>query len=167
MPKFNGTFPGLKFNRQKYEVELKKILRQELILAAQTWIDVVLSLVPYWTGESQGSLGPLASKINRFVPVAIRDSSATASENRLSKGKAQGKGEIRVNGFRATMFWDSTVPHLIFNEQNNAPNPPFHLRFPTPYHFRDAAQVAFFQQVLKSFPAKLIGSVFELKEIKI
>jgi len=157
MPQFTGTFKGVNFSKAAYEAALRKRLREELIKAANAWFDIVVSIVPVWTGEAQGSLGPLASKIGRFVPVKIRDSSATARENRVAQGRTQGRGELKIDGFRAAMLWDSTVPHFIFNEQNNAENIGLRLRYPTPWQARSTAEIAFFRQVVKSFPARMVN----------
>lgn len=141
---FRGNLIALNFDQKGYERELQKILEQQLLIAIQAWFDVMVSIVPVWTGEAQGSLGPVADAIGRFVPVAIRDSSATAPEDRVAKGRAQGRFEMQVRGFKATFFWETNVEHFLINEVKAAG---IRLRFPTPWHAREQAGLAFLRKV--------------------
>lgn len=148
---FRGNFTVLNFDKTGFQKEFQKILEAELLKAVRAWFDVMVSIVPVWTGEAQGALGPVADAIGRFVPVAIRDSSATAPENRVAKGRAQGRFEMQVQGFKATMFWESNVEHFLINEVQASK---LNLRFPTPWHARQQAGLAFLKQVKASFPEK-------------
>lgn len=137
----NGRFPGLRFDWQRYMVDLDAALRLQLRLAARAWLREVILSVPSWTGQSRGSLQPIGRFIGVMVDAPV---SATAPGDRSGLGRAQQAFNFTAAGGLYLMHWETHVPHYLINEyyQVNLP-----LLNPTPWLSLDAGERAWYAYI--------------------
>lgn len=120
---------------------LDKEFEEILMDAARAWVREVASIVPNWSGMSRASLQPIAD----LVDYPLFAGPVPGAPNRVSQGRAEGYAELRIKGGQFHFYWESSVFHYVFNENNNANNYGFHLRNPGPYHSVRRANKAFFE----------------------
>jgi hypothetical protein len=140
MPRITGQLALPSFNKNAYIDKLNKELRIHLIKCWGAWLDAFLRVVPVWTGESVGSVLPLAAVIGRTVPIAP---SPTAPGSRSSQGAAQSSAVMNLEDGKASITYQTNIYHLIINEQFDARIFGFHLINPGPYDFQGKGEKAF------------------------
>jgi hypothetical protein len=125
-----GFFRKLFVDKQKLERELQKGMRTALIAGGREFVREVARIVPVWTGETQGSLKPLADLVG--APLAINPD-PTAPDNAVQRGASRATATMQLGPDLFTLTWISRVPHYEINERINANAFGLHLRRPGPY----------------------------------
>lgn len=138
--KLTGFFAELNFSTNGAIRAIDKHLEEELILCWDVWLTEFLKAVPVWTGESVGSVLPLARIIGRSIPIVP---ASTAPGNR--SGQGAGQSEADLSGGRGKWFitYKTNVAHLIINEYFDARIWGFNLKKPGPYNFQQKAEAGF------------------------
>ena len=78
--RLTGFFAELNFSAGSAIKEIDNHLEKELFRCWDAWLDEFLKVVPVWTGESVGSVLPLARVIGRSIPI-VPASSAPADRS--------------------------------------------------------------------------------------
>lgn len=125
-----------------YKAALDRELGQALRDAARTYLETVLAIIPIWSGASVGTFTELAAAIQ--YPLSITPAPGISS--RITLGASQGEGEVKNNGRgRHEFLYSTSLPHLVYNEYNNAnqsPDPGLFSQLinPGPYFFQAQAE---------------------------
>ena len=145
--KFKGTLRAPRIDLTGYRAALHEEFSAAIIEAAHEWLDAtVIALIPVWSGASHATFLRLARAVGYHIAVQPRVIS------RVGYGQRHGDGEIEADPEKALYLfrYETTLPHLIYNEYFNAnaiPDPTlFHrLRQPGPYHFQQKGLKVFQQ----------------------
>jgi len=144
--KFKGTFRAPRIDLDKFKDQLQTELLEVLTLAAFHWLDATAAQIPQWSGASAATFLHLARRIS----YALNISQAGLAPNRVGLGLSHGQGDFILNRDKGqfSFFYQTTLPHLIWNEYNNAntnPDPTLFsfLHDPGPYHFQQKGRAAF------------------------
>jgi hypothetical protein len=129
---------------QGYKKVLHEHLSEQIAHAAFLWLNAVLMEIPVWSGASHATFLRLAREVGYQLSVAPKVIS------RIGYGQRHGDGEVVAdpdNG-QYTFRYETSLPHLIYNEFNNAnitPDPTllYRLRRPGPYHFQQVGLKTF------------------------
>ena len=142
--KFKGTFRSFRFNMTAYKQRLHEHLSDEIAHAAFVWLNAVLMEIPVWSGASHATFLRLSREVGyqmSIQPTAI---------SRVGYGQRMGDGEVTADPAKGqyTFRYETTLPHLIHNEFNNAnvlPDPTIfsRLKHPGPYYFQQKGLRAF------------------------
>lgn len=147
MPKATGELHLLDLNINAFLSSLDKELTSILVKGTVEWVRTMDLAIPLWSGMSRGSL----QKIAGLAGVSLFANPVPRAPNRRQAGELlEGDSELFTNNDnsgRYFMFWQSRVPHLVFNETNNANLVGFHLKSPGPYDALRRGQEAFFKTV--------------------
>lgn len=160
-----------------FKAALKAELAAAITRAAFEYVQTVADAVPSWSGASRATLMHLAARAGTNVEIQI----SNTAPNRVSLGLANSTGEIKLDeadGGKVSFTYSTTLPHLIWNEFNNAmvnpdptkwrtppraggdpSRPPLHQ--PGPYGFQQkgaAAVKRVFDQFQLPDPSKFIKS---------
>lgn len=125
-----------------YKAALDRELGQAIRDAARTYLETVLAIIPIWSGASVGTFTDLAAAIQ--YPLSITPAPGISS--RIALGASQGDGTLRNDGRgRHEFSYSTTLPHLVYNEYNNANQSPDSGLFsqlinPGPYFFQAQAE---------------------------
>lgn len=146
--KFKGTFKKVKINLSSYQRELEEFLMDAIAHAALEWLGATAEKIPVWSGASKATFLPLAHAIGAqlIINPVVRP--------RLSLGLQNADGDIttsELSSGKVSFIYTTTLPHLIWNEFNNAnitPDPtklpdPIKLINPGPYKFQESGKLAF------------------------
>lgn len=135
--KFKGTIRSFRIGMRDYKQKLHEHLSNEIAHAAFLWLNAVLMEIPVWSGASHATFLRLARDVGYQIAVQPRVIS------RVSYGQRHGDGEVEADPDKGRYLfrYETTLPHLIYNEFNNAnitPDPAlfYRLRRPGPYHFQ-------------------------------
>lgn len=145
---------------------LDQELGEILVEGTRAWVRTVISVVPSWTGESRGSIQPIADLVG--VPVFIKVA-PSAPGNRVSRGRAKGTARMIKSKGVFQFQWNSRVLHFAFNEVANANLYGLNLINPGPYESQKKGKEAFFKAVtpmLKSYRWRLYR-FFKIKTLKV
>jgi len=151
----HGTFRIPKVNQRSFRAALDSQLTSVLVEAARVWLTTVImestsAGLPIWSAASIATLSPLASYVNMSLAIAP----AGSAPDRVALGLANGKATFEPGTVTPGLYlfsYETTLPHLIINEYNNANTfinpktgtPYFHLRNPGPYRFQEKGEQAF------------------------
>lgn len=151
--KITATLHDVSFDLDGYRQALKLALAEAISHAAFEWIQAVTLAVPTWSGASRATMQHLASKLGFAVEIAV--SNTCPYGDRTSLGLSNATGDIltdRADEGIVSFYYSTTLPHLIWNEFNNAnlpgqrdPTkwaPPRELLNPGPYHFQEKGEKA-------------------------
>jgi hypothetical protein len=141
----SGLFRVPTYNVSRYQQMLQEHLGRALADAAGEWLGATTALIPVWSGASQGTFLPLASRLGLQLTIAPR-----AFNTRVSFGESNATGDLHIDASAGlfTFSYSTTLAHLIYNEFSNAnitPDPTLFARLlqPGPYRFQDAGEKAF------------------------
>jgi len=144
--KFTGTMRSFRISLQGYKQKLHEHLSNEIAHAAFLWLNAVLMDIPVWSGASHATFLRLARAVGYHIAVQPRVIS------RVGYGQRHGDGEVEADPDKALYLfrYETTLPHLIYNEYFNAnaiPDPTLFDRLlkPGPYHFQQKGLKAFQQ----------------------
>lgn len=143
MFKISGKFKEPFIDIDKYKKLLQDQLVESVIQAAMRWLSTATDIVPVWSGASRATFLSLARAIHYSLSISPRVIS------RVSLGNAHGDGGLQIDRDAAkfSFYYSTTLPHLIYNEYNDAnqnPDPTLYSRLlqPGPYNFQDIARQA-------------------------
>lgn len=144
MFKMKSGLRSLQIDVEKYKTALAEDAAEKLAQAALQWITEATGIIPVWSGASHGTFLPLASEIGFSIPIDPEVSS------RIDMGANASKGDIVIDRNQGAFYftYETSLPHLVYNEYNNANIVPDDtlfgkLRKPGPYDFQVAARRAF------------------------
>jgi hypothetical protein len=148
--KFKGTLKSFRFNMQDYKERLHEHLSNEIAHAAFLWLNAVLMQIPVWSGASHATFLRLSRQVGYQLAIQPKVIS------RVSYGQRHGDGELVANPDKGlyTFTFETSLPHLVYNEFNNAnitPDPALFSRLiqPGPYGFQQAG-LKVFQEYAKT-----------------
>lgn len=143
--KISAKFASPRIDISKYRQALKASLSDAILYAALEWVLAVTDAIPSWSGASRATMQHLASKAGFSVEISI--SSPPSVGDRTSLGFANATGDIiteKADEGIVSFYYSTTLPHLIWNEFNNANVTPdvtkwkhAKLRDPGPYNFQE------------------------------
>jgi hypothetical protein len=142
--KFKGTFRCFRISLEKYRQLVHEELSEAIAHAAFEWMQAVLAEIPVWSGASHATF----LRLSREVGFNLSISPSVIS--RIPYGQRHGDGEVIADRDKGLYLfkYETTLEHLIFNEQFNAnlggdPKVFHRLRKPGPYQFQEKGQAAF------------------------
>lgn len=142
--KFKGTLKSFRIGMSAYQRRLHEHLSHEIAHAAFLWLTAVLQEIPVWSGASHATFLRLSREVGYQIVVQPKVVS------RIGYGQRHGDGEVEANPSTGQYIfrYETTLPHLIHNEFNNAnitPDPTLFYRLlkPGPYHFQQKGLKAF------------------------
>ncbi len=139
--------PRIDFAR--YKRDLHERLSAALADGCKVWLTAVVKEstsagLPVWSGASIATFSPLASHIAYVLTMAPEGD----APNRIALGEGHGTGLFEPGTKKQGLYtftYQTTLPHLIINEYNDATQWGFHLKNPGPYNFQVKAEEAFKQ----------------------
>lgn len=142
--KLTGFFASLNYSAGGAERAINEALEDTLFRAWDAWVTEFIRIVPVWTGQSVGSILPLAEILGR--PVSITPS-PTAPGGRSALGASQSSAVIERQPGRRTITYETAIKHLVINEFFDATVFGFNLRRPGPYNFQGQCNAKFLEVV--------------------
>jgi len=128
------------FNLGAYRRELDREITEILARSAFEYVVAAVEQIPVWSGASRATFSRLASIVSAPLPISPVVSSG------VSRGASQGGGGLNVRNGLGSFIYQTTLPHLVFNESNNGNTPGGRgpgqfgrLRTPGPYNFQEVA----------------------------
>ncbi len=157
--KFTGKFFDVWIDLDGYQAALDTAMREIMAQAVMEWLSAVLDEIPFWSGASRATFVKLAETIGMSVPAVAsvlpgsRGGALHTVGDRTSLGQENSQGKLNFNeppGFY-TFTYQTSLPHLIWNEYHNANQepdetkwkPPALLLKPGPYEFQAKGLIAF------------------------
>jgi hypothetical protein len=142
--KFKGTLRSFKFDMSAYKQRLHEHLSDEIAHAAFVWLNAVLMEIPVWSGASHATFLRLSREVGYQLSIQPK------AMSRVGYGQRMGDGEVTADPVkgRYSFLYETTLPHLIYNEFNNANIVPdstlfAKLKQPGPYYFQQRGLRAF------------------------
>lgn len=136
MFRMNVRLEQVLVNLAAYEQAIENAGAEALSRAAFEFITTATSIIPVWSGASHGTFTALADAIN--IPLVINP----LVRSRESLGAARSSADLDLDGPQMSFTYETDLPHLLFNEAQNANNFGFNLRNPGPYRFVERASDA-------------------------
>ncbi len=138
---------ALKVNLAKYKSALHERLSEALAESCRVWLTTVVKEstsvgLPIWSGASIATFSPLAS----HIAYALALSPVADAPNRIALGVGHGTGLFEPGTKKRGLYtftYQTTLPHLLINEYNDATQWGFNLKHPGPYGFQIKAEEAF------------------------
>jgi hypothetical protein len=141
--KLTGFFAELNFSRGSAEKAIDDAIEKALFKAWNAWVTEFIRIVPVWSGQSVGTILPLAEILGRVVP--INAPQGTAPGNLSSLGAAKSSATLQGGRGKLTITYQTSLEHLIINEQFDARIWGFRLKKPGPYNFQKQCQEKFLE----------------------
>ena len=141
--KLTGFFAELNFSARAAEKAVNNKVKLDLFRAWDAWVTEFLKIVPVWSGQSVGTILPLAEILSRPVPIDAPKGHAPGNES--GKGAAQSSATLSGGNGKWFITYETALKHLIINEQLDATVFGFHLKKPGPYNFQERAGQAFIE----------------------
>lgn len=120
--------------------DIEKALTANLKEAVRAYLRaIIFNVVPVWSGASVATFMKLAAAVNQPLVIVPKVSSRVglgASRSTGALNVDMSKGEIKAT-------YSTSLPHLIYNEFNNANAVGYRLINPGPYRFQDKGAEAF------------------------
>lgn len=146
MIRVKANLKTFEIRRAAYLSEVNRRFADLIQQAAHRWLRTVLMSpngngpIPIWSGASAATFTELAAAV--AFPLGIVPSGS--APNRIAFGTKHGQGQVNTNPGKTFSFkYETTLPHLIFNEFNNANQHGFRLLHPGPYRFQQLGQAEF------------------------
>lgn len=147
------TVPSI--NIQAYRQALVESMFDSMLRGVFAYLDAVTSVVPEWSGASRATFLHLARQVG--YPLVVNN--LPHVENRVPLGLAESEGSFKSeeDKGRVSFKYKTTLPHLVYNEYNNAndnPDPTLFgkLRNPGPYGLQELGKQAFIREVRTALP---------------
>jgi hypothetical protein len=171
--KWTGTLRAPRIDFRKFSTAMADVLADAIAEAAFRYLEATAHTIPVWSGASRATFLSLASDINFTLNIAL----ASGAPNRIPLGQQRSDGEVNVKDARkgiVNFTYVTDLPHLIWNEFNNAninPDPtkfppPALLKQPGPYNFQVRGADAF-NQVAAKVRLPNPFTTMKVKEIKV
>jgi len=150
-----------------YERQLRAALAENITRAAFEYVNAALTVIPVWSGASQATFTEIAQAIS--LPLAIAN--RPGAPNRTQLGQGLSSGELDTTGTSVSFVYETALPHLIYNEFNNANTNPDRSLFsqliqPGPYGFRQIASSAA-EAITQSFVGPNISSRITTRRVRL
>lgn len=146
--KLTGFFAELNISRRAAEKEIDNTLERELFKAWDSWVTEFIRIVPVWSGQSVGTILPLAEIIGRAVAVDAPQGSAPSNLSRT--GASKSSALLQGGSGKWTITYETALQHLIINEYFDATVWGFHLKKPGPYNFQESCKLKFLDTARKA-----------------
>ncbi len=168
---FDCRIQGIKLEYGKFTKSLNEIMETQLRNAAREWLRAVVIATPVYSGESRGSLLPLAGYLHRHIDIfpahawKVRPPGPTSLG--IEVGASRGSYSFTSTNYVYTFTFSTEVPQFLINEFNvGLGSPP--LIHPTPWRALEAGENAINQyldeNILKRFP-KVSDYVVLIKDL--
>jgi len=148
--KIKATLPTPRLNLASYVAALSEVLSDSIAQAAFEWINAATAEIPVWSGASHATFMRLADAIDFNLVI----NEAHNAPRRVSYGQRLSDGGLDIDAAkgRFNFMYETSLPHLVYNEFNNAnidPDPGLLSRLlePGPYEFQRHAAEAFLRSV--------------------
>jgi len=127
-----------RFNLSAYRRALDREITEILARSAFEYIVAAVEQIPVWSGASRATFTQLASIVS--APLSI----SPVVSSGVSRGASQGSGGLNVRNGLGSFIYETTLPHLVFNESNDGnttrgPGQFGRLLTPGPYNFQEVA----------------------------
>jgi len=152
MLKFRGRISFPKLDAAKYTQALEDAVETQMRQAAREWLRAVVPKVPVWAGTSRGSLQPLGRFLRVAIPINPLVQRKGAGPN---VGASKSSFKFERIGRRFIFSVSTGVDHFIQNNFYEAPNPPFHLKEPTPWKAFEAGEEAYLKYIKENLTKKI------------
>jgi hypothetical protein len=139
--RLKGFFAELNIASSAAAKAIDNQVKLDLFRAWDAWVSEFIRIVPVWSGQSVGTILPLAEILSR--PVVIDAPQGSAPGNQSSRGAAESSATLSGGRGRWFIEYQTSLKHLIINEQIDATVFGFHLKRPGPYNFQEQAANAF------------------------
>ncbi len=173
--KFQGKFAVPRLDLAGYRAALDKRMREAIAQGVMEWLNAVLDKIPDWSGASRATFVKLAQTIGMNVPISPTPTAMGSVGDRSSEGQnnSQGKLNLDTPPGRYTFKYQTSLPHLIWNEYHNANQDPDETKWPKPalllnpgpYEFQAKGLMAF-MQFAKSVDLPAVRPFVQVKKIK-
>jgi hypothetical protein len=158
MLKMKAKIQAPRLDISKYNTVLEKAARELLAQAVFEYVVTAQAVIPVWTGASITTFTDLAGLVG--LPLVVNPTRSAAARPNLvnkmqAKARARSKGELHIGGGQYSFSYQTSLPHLVYNEYHNAniERPPelfSELKNPGPYNFQQHTKAAV-SVVLKQF----------------
>jgi hypothetical protein len=139
--------------------DIERDVTEKLKEAVRAYLRAILfNVIPVWSGASVATFIKLAAQVDQQVTISPRVRSRIGLGSNLSEGRL----EINMGTGIIKAVYSTSLPHLIFNEFNDASSVGIRLRQPGPYDFQGKGSQAFLQVASK---VKLPNPFRRLKKI--
>lgn len=160
--KFKATFHLVEIDKALWLKKLKEEAAEKLAQMAVQYIVSATETIPKWSGASHMTFLALAREVSFSVDTSsvsvtpFWDSIVARNRSQASRGN-EGSIEIDERKGRFVFTYATELPHLVYNESNNANSSPDQylmvgLRQPGPYGFADKAVEAAFKDIKVELP---------------
>lgn len=139
--KLKGFFAELNFSANSAIKAVDNQVKNDLFRAWDAWVTEFIRIVPVWSGQSVGTILPLAEILSR--PVTINAPQGHAPGDESGRGAAQSSATLSGGNGRWFITYETALKHLIINEQLDARVFGFRLKRPGPYNFQEQGAKAF------------------------
>lgn len=146
--KFTGVLRAPRIDIAAYRQEVGKVLMESLKDAAVEWLSVTAGTIPQWSGASVATFIHLARAAGLSVQATPTGASNVPNRINLGLGHSEGGFNIDAINGKYSFFYSTSLPHLIWNEYNDAnsnPDPTLFSKLidPGPYNFQERGKLAF------------------------
>lgn len=153
--KFSVRFRAPRIDEKAFLRVLDERMGKRIEDAAKAWLNaIVLSVIPIWSGASRATFSKLARAVGQPLSLAGISSNRvliSSSPGRWGPqaGYSNSKGFVTKDNAKYTFTYQTTLFHLVFNEQFDGNANPIAgrvfstLKQPGPYNFRTIGQEAF------------------------
>ena len=171
--KFTGTLRTLEIDMDAWLKQLRKEMSERIAMMAVQYIVSATETIPKWSGASHMTFLALAREVSFSVDTSSVSMTpfwqSIAGRNRAQAMQGnEGSIEIDINKGRFTFTYATALPHLVYNENNNANASPDQyliagLRQPGPYGFQAKAEEA----AKKDIDVSLPEVKFKVRSVKV
>jgi hypothetical protein len=153
--RFSVKFRAPRIDETKYLQILAGRMENHVKRAATAWLNaIVISVIPIWSGASRATFSKLASAVGQPLSLGGISSNTALISSQPRRwgpraGYSQSEGFIEIEKTRFTFTYQTTLFHLVFNEEFDGNANPVagrvfsQLKQPGPYGFRAIGQEAF------------------------
>jgi len=141
--KLKGFFAELNLSLRSAEKAIDNQVKADLFRAWDAWIVEFIRIVPVWSGQSVGTILPLAELLSH--PVVINAPQGQAPGNLAGRGAATSSATLSGGNGKWFIEYQTALQHLIINEQFDATVWGFKLKRPGPYNFQEQAAAKFME----------------------
>ena len=129
-----------------YKKDLETVLVEGVKEATKAYLKAVIrGVIPVWSGASVATFLKLASEVDATVNIAP----VVPSRIGLGSGTSTGKLEVDMSAGTVFAVYSTSLPHLVYNEYNNANSQGLRLKRPGPYGFQQVGASVFQTRISK------------------
>jgi hypothetical protein len=135
-----SNIKAFRLDLNAYERKMKVELTLALQAAVRAYLTSILkNVIPVWSGASVATFLKLSAEVNLNVTIS------PVVKSRIGLGRNLSEGEIDIDASRGRYIakYSTSLPHLIFNEYQDANAIGYKLKRPGPYNFQGIGAAAF------------------------